>query len=133
MASKFYGRLRRAGIIVIAILLIGTIGYWLIGGGQYSFIDALYMAVITITTIGFEEVIDLTGNVAGTIFTMFIAISGVGVMAYIVTNIIALVVERELTGRSVAKEAVLRQIKLLPKASLLLHNSGYHGALFQPP
>jgi voltage-gated potassium channel len=104
MASKFYGRLRWAGIIVIAILLIGTIGYWLIGGGQYSFIDALYMAVITITTIGFEEVIDLTGNVAGTIFTMFVAISGVGVMAYIVTNIIALVVERELTGRSVAKE-----------------------------
>jgi voltage-gated potassium channel len=97
MASKFYGRLRWAGIIVIAILLIGTIGYWLIGDRQYSFIDALYMTVITITTIGFEEVIDLTGNVAGRIFTMFIAISGVGVMAYIVTNITALVVEGELT------------------------------------
>jgi len=97
MVSKFYGRLRWAGVIVIAILLIGTVGYWFIGGRQYSFIDALYMTVITITTIGFAEIIDLSGNVAGRIFTMFIAIAGVGVMAYIVTNITALVVEGELT------------------------------------
>ena len=97
MASKIYRRFAWAGAILIAIILIGTVGYWFIGGKQYSFVDTLYMTVITITTIGFAEIIDLSGNVAGRIFTIFIAISGVGVMAYIFTNITALVVEGELT------------------------------------
>jgi voltage-gated potassium channel len=97
MSSRVYRRFVWAAVILAGILLIGTVGYWLIGGRQYSFVDTLYMTVITITTIGFEEVIDLSGNVAGRIFTIFIAVSGVGIMAYIFTNITALVVEGQLT------------------------------------
>ncbi len=97
MFSGVYRKFALAGAILLAIILIGTVGYWFIGGRQYSFVDTLYMTVITITTIGFAEIIDLSGNVGGRIFTIFIAISGVGVMAYIVTSITALVVEGELT------------------------------------
>jgi voltage-gated potassium channel len=97
MSSRIYRKFIWAGAILIAIILIGTVGYWFIGGRQYSFVDTLYMTVITITTIGFQEVINLSGNPGGRIFTIFIAISGVGIMAYIVTNITALVVEGELT------------------------------------
>ena len=97
MFSGIYRKFVWAGAILIAIVLIGTVGYWFIGSRQYSFVDTLYMTVITITTIGFEEVIDLSGNAGGRIFTIFIAISGVGIMAYIVTNITALIVEGELT------------------------------------
>ncbi len=97
MPSGIYRRFVWAAVILIAIILIGTVGYWFIGGRQYSFVDTLYMTVITITTVGFEEVIDLSGNVGGRIFTMFIAVSGIGVMAYIVTNIAALIVEGDLT------------------------------------
>ena len=97
MSSGVYRKFAWAGAILIAIILIGTVGYWFIGGRQYSFVDTLYMTVITITTIGFEEVIDLSGNVGGRIFTMFIAVSGIGVMAYIITNITALIVEGEVT------------------------------------
>jgi len=97
MFSGVYRKFAWAGAILMAIILIGTVGYWFIGGRQYSFVDTLYMTVITITTIGFTEVIDLSGNAGGRIFTMFIAISGIGVMAYIVTSITALVVEGELT------------------------------------
>jgi len=97
MSSRVYRRFVWAAVILAGILLIGTVGYWFIGGRQYSFVDTLYMTVITITTIGFEEVIDLSGNVGGRIFTIFIAIAGVGVMAYIFTNITALVVEGQLT------------------------------------
>src|SRR4030042_4961424 len=89
MSSKVYRKFAWAGAIMIAIILIGTVGYWFIGGRQYSFVDAFYMTFITITTIGFEEVVDLSGNVGGRIFTIFIAISGIGVMAYIITNITA--------------------------------------------
>ncbi len=85
------------GAFVLAILSIGTAGYWFIGGMQYSLVDTFYMTFITITTIGFGEVIDLSGNPGGRLFTIFIAISGIGALAYLVTNLTALVVEGELT------------------------------------
>ncbi len=59
--------------------------------------DTLYMTVITILTIGFTEVIDLSGNPGGRAFTIFIAISGIGITMYVITNLIGLVVEGELT------------------------------------
>ena len=96
MFSGTYRKFIWAGAILLAIILIGTVGYWFIGGRQYSFVDTLYMTIITISTIGFGEIIDLSGNVAGRIFTIFIAISGVGVLLYFITNITALVVEGEL-------------------------------------
>jgi voltage-gated potassium channel len=84
-------------LILAAIIIIGAIGYWFIGEGQYSFFDGVYMTVITITTIGYGEIIDLSGNIGGRVFTIFIALSGIGVLAYILTNITATVVEGELT------------------------------------
>ena len=84
-------------IILVVIVTVGTFGYWLLTGGRYPFIDYLYMTVITITTIGYGEIIDLAGNTAGRVFTIFIALSGIGVLAYMVTNITATVVEGELT------------------------------------
>jgi voltage-gated potassium channel len=85
------------GIILLAIFVIGTLGYWIIGGGDYSLFDCLYMTIITITTIGFTEIIDLAGNTAGRVFTVIVAICGIGVLAYLVTNITAAIVEGQLT------------------------------------
>jgi voltage-gated potassium channel len=86
-----------SGILLVAVILIGTVGYWLIGGGTYPFFDSLYMTVITIATIGFSEVIDIAGNIGARVFTMFIAVAGIGVLAYLVTNLTAAIVEGELT------------------------------------
>jgi voltage-gated potassium channel len=97
MTSNVYNKFIWSGVILASILLIGTVVYWFIGEGNYSFLDTLYMTVITITTIGFGEVIELSGNPAGRIFTIFIAISGIGALLYVVTNLTALVVEGELT------------------------------------
>ena len=85
------------GAFLLAIIVTGTVGYWLVTGRHYSFIDALYMTFITITTIGFGEVIDLSGNPGGRLFTIFIAISGIGALTYLVTNLTGLVVEGSLT------------------------------------
>jgi voltage-gated potassium channel len=84
-------------IILVAIILIGAVGYWLIGDGKYPFFDCLYMTFITIATIGYGEVIDIAGNVGARVFTMFIAVAGIGVLAYLVTNLTAAIVEGELT------------------------------------
>ena len=97
ISSQVYKKFIWSGAILLTILVIGTLGYWLIGERQYSLMDTLYMTVITISTIGFGEIIDLSGNPVGRAFTLFIAISGIGVLMYFITNLTALVVEGELT------------------------------------
>lgn len=97
MPSLFRKRFIWSGMILSAVLVVGTTGYWLIGEGQVPLIDALYMTAIVITTIGFGEIISLSGNPVGRAFTIFIAVSGIGVLLYVVTNLTALVVEGDLT------------------------------------
>jgi len=97
MHKRILKRFIWPGIALIAVLVVGTVGYWLITQQQYSFLDTFYMTIITISTIGFGEVIDVSAIPAGRIFTIFIAISGIGVLFYLVTHFTALVVEGELT------------------------------------
>ena len=81
---------------LLTILAVGTVGYSIIGAGRYSIIDCLYMTVITVTTIGFGEIIDLSHSPAGRVFTMFIALSGVGIAAYFLSNVVDFMVEGRL-------------------------------------
>jgi voltage-gated potassium channel len=74
------------------VLIIGTLGYWLIEG--WSLLDGFYMTVITITTIGFKEAHDLT--VSGKIFTLFIIFTGIGVVGYTVFTGTQFVIEGEI-------------------------------------
>lgn len=60
------------------IIVIGTIGYMIIEG--VSAFDALYMVIITITTVGFREVFLLSE--LGQAWTMFILVSGFGVTIF---------------------------------------------------
>jgi voltage-gated potassium channel len=67
--------------LVLAVIVVGTLGYWWLWrdlGGTW--IDALFMTVTTITTIGYGEVKPL-GTVAR-LFTMAIAIAGIGAFFY---------------------------------------------------
>jgi len=68
---------------LFSLIAIGTIGYMLIE--KASFMDALFMTVITITTIGYEEAIPLSQT--GKIFTIFLALTGAGLFFYILANI----------------------------------------------
>ncbi len=63
----------------VAILSFGSCGYMTIEGA--SFLDALYMTVITITTVGYQEVVPLSS--AGKIFTIVLIIVGVGFVFYV--------------------------------------------------
>ena len=67
--------------LVVVVIVIGTAGYhvlWLDVGGTWM--DALFMTVTTITTIGYGEIKPLT--TAGRLFTMGLAITGIGSMFY---------------------------------------------------
>jgi voltage-gated potassium channel len=74
---------------LIAILVVGVAGYMLIE--DWSFFDALYMTVITITTVGYAEVHPLSAG--GRIFSIFLIVGGVGGALYAVTGIIEYIVQ----------------------------------------
>lgn len=96
----------------LAILVIGTGGYSIIGGERYSYLDALFMTFITVTTIGYEEIVDLHHNPAGQIFTMVIAFSGIGLMTYFFSTVTAFVLESDLdtTLRRRRMEKIIKKL-----------------------
>ncbi len=96
ISSKILKRFFTPGIALITVILTGTIGYSLIGGEKYSLLDSLYMTVITIATIGYSEIIDMSGNPAGRVFTIFIALAGIGILTFLFSEVTAFIVESEL-------------------------------------
>ncbi len=67
-------------LILVVLITLGTAGYMLIEG--WGFLDALYMTVITLATVGFNEVHHLSD--AGRVFTILLIVIGVSVLGYIV-------------------------------------------------
>jgi voltage-gated potassium channel len=80
-------------LVPIMLVLFGTLGYRLVDD-RYTFLDALYMTIITISTIGYGEVHTLTDR--GRIFTIFLIFGGVGGFAYSASEIIRSIVSGEL-------------------------------------
>jgi len=91
-----YRRLLYPGAGFVLILLIGTIGYRAIGGAQTSIVDALYMTFITVATIGYSEIIDLSHSPGGRIFTMAIATAGILNFTFMMSATTALIVEGDI-------------------------------------
>jgi voltage-gated potassium channel len=71
------------------LLALGTIGYMLIEG--WGLIDSLYMTVITLATVGYGEVHEVSQP--GRVFTVILIVLGVGFFLYVVGNIIQFLVE----------------------------------------
>jgi voltage-gated potassium channel len=84
-------RLRLAVTLVIAVFVVGTIGYLSFG---LSLVEAMYQTVTTISTVGFREVGEFsTGE---QLFTMVIIVTGVGTALYTFTLGVQVVVEGQL-------------------------------------
>jgi voltage-gated potassium channel len=102
--------IRRFLIAIVGIVLLtmgGTAGYMAIE--RMSLLDALYMTVITISTVGYEEVEPL--HAAGRIFTMGLIVVGVGTAFYLFAAVTQFVVEgqlRDLVGRVAMQRRIER-------------------------
>lgn len=88
-------RLVAAGLFLLAVLLVGVVGYRIVDP-EAGWIDSLYMTVITLTTVGFTEVIDLTGHPGGRLFTVGLIFLGMGGVLYFVSTATAFVLEGQL-------------------------------------
>jgi voltage-gated potassium channel len=81
--------------LLIAVIIGGTVGYVLIEG--WSVWDAFYMTVITVTTVGYKEVHDL--SFAGQAFTVVLLLGGVGAALYTFTFLATAIAEGGLPKR----------------------------------
>ncbi|MCD6102280.1 MAG: two pore domain potassium channel family protein, partial [Candidatus Cloacimonetes bacterium] len=113
LSLKILKKLLYAGLALIIVVLIGTIAYWFIGSRQYSILNCLYMTVITIATIGYKEIIDLSCKPGGRVFTIFLAFSGIGILTYVFSSFTAFAVEGELkeTFRRRKMEKMIKKLK----------------------
>ncbi len=86
-----FSRIYTPFILIAIIVCIGVIGFMIIE--NYRLLDAFYMTIITVATVGFQEVHPLSD--AGRIFTAFLIITSFGTFAYAVTSISQYVLDGE--------------------------------------
>src|SRR5689334_13793874 len=97
MPGSFKKRLLAGLLLLIATVLGGAAGYYVIGGGQWKFMDCLYMTVITVTTVGYGETLEGMDKVEyARQFTMLLLLFGTGSIVFFASMITAFVVEGDL-------------------------------------
>ncbi|XLS28258.1 potassium channel family protein [Flavobacteriaceae bacterium M23B6Z8] len=101
--SKFYTALT----LLVLVFIIGVIGYRSLAG--YSWIDAMYMTIITVTTVGYREVQPVDDQTK--LFTIFLIIFSVFIFAYA----ISVITEYILTKSSLHNVKVRKMKKKIDK------------------
>ncbi len=102
------GALRRAAVALAALMsltLVGTVGFRITEG--IGWLDALYMAVITLSTVGYQEV--APASLAGRVFTIGFIVVGVGAALYAAVSLAEFWVEgrvQDMLGRRAMKRSI---------------------------
>ncbi|MFY9845892.1 MAG: potassium channel protein [Terriglobales bacterium] len=91
-------RLISAAILFLSLLTVSVIGYRLLGGPSVTFLQALYMAVITLAGVGYGEIVETAHNPALRVFNMGVVLFGVAVTVYVFSVVAAFLVEIEATN-----------------------------------
>ncbi len=103
------------GVCALLIIIVaGVIGYVVIEG--WSFIDALYMTIITITTVGYAEVHPLTP--AGRVFSIVLIVGGVSGALYVLSAVAGYIIEGHL-GAILGRRRMATTIAKLKKHFVL--------------
>ena len=89
-------RLILACILLLTVGTVAVIGYKIIGGPSVTLLDAIYMVVITLSGVGYGEIVDTSNNHALRVFNIFIVLTGAGVAVYVFSVLTAFLVEGEL-------------------------------------
>jgi voltage-gated potassium channel len=76
-----------------SLVAVGTVSYFVLGTGRWTFADCAYMTVITISTVGFFELGHMRDVPGARAVTVGLIVGGVGVLAYMQSNLTALLIE----------------------------------------
>ena len=90
--DKSLRKIYLASFLLVFSLLAGTGGFYIIE--DFDFLNAFYMAVITLSTVGFTEVHELSDK--GRLFTAFYILMNLGILAYAVSVLTSFIFEGKL-------------------------------------
>ena len=91
-----WGMLKIGLLLLFNLAMLGMLTYYVMGiyyGTHWSMLDCLFMVVITLTTVGYDDWLHIRPYTGATIFTMFLALAGIGVPAFVISTVTALAVE----------------------------------------
>ena len=91
-------RLQYVVFFIFLTVLGGSLGYYILFEGEPAFLDCIYMTVISLTSVGYGEVLQVTGNPYAQLFTMFLITFGLGIIMYGISTLTAVIVEGEFSG-----------------------------------
>ncbi len=69
--------------LLLILIVISTTGYRVLGGPSVAFLQALYMAVITLAGVGYGEIVDTSHNPALRVFNIGVVLFGVAITVYV--------------------------------------------------
>ena len=101
-----------AAAILIGVIGVGSLGYSILGGGLWTVGDALYFALITVSTVGYGEIHDLHQVPGARLLTGMLILVGSGALVYFQSNITASLVEGRL-GKAFRRQRMQSDIKSL--------------------
>jgi voltage-gated potassium channel len=99
-------------VLIFIVISAGSTGYYLIFNGEPEFLDCVYMTVVSLTTVGYGEILPVKENNTAQIFTMVLITFGMGVILYGISSLTALFLEGELSG-ILRKKRMAKQIDKL--------------------
>ncbi len=94
---------------LVLLVAIATLGFRLLGKNA-SWLDAVYMVVISLTGVGYAEIVSTGANPLLRVFNVLVLIFGIGLMMYVFSLATAFIVEGEL-GHLVRRRKMQKKIE----------------------
>lgn len=105
-------RLLVALSVVNAVIALGGLGLWILGHGRWTLSEALYMAVISVSTVGFAELPGIEQVPGARALTAVVILLGLGALAYFQSSLTAFIVEGSF-GHAWRRKRMKKQIDAL--------------------
>ncbi len=102
-------------VLVIGVIGFGSVGFHLIGsyhGYEWAWWDCIYMTVITVSTVGYGEVLPIHEVHGARVFAIFLILFGMGMLLYFASAVVTMVVEvnvKEVFRKRALRKAVAHQ------------------------
>src|SRR6185295_6438328 len=115
-------RMLKIGLIILSLVFISsTAVYYLLGvyyHKNWSLMDCIFMVAITLSTIGYGDWLDLRGQTLAEIYTIFLAFVGIGIPAFIISTVTAMIVDGTI-GDTVRRKRMQQEISKLSGHSII--------------